>query len=263
MKFYDSIGPNPRLVRMFAAEKGFSFPQVEKVDLMAGANRKEPYLSKNPAGQVPALELDDGLVICETVAICEYLEELKPKPALIGSDAEQRAETRMWIRRVEWKMTQPLADGFRFGEGIQLFKNRIRTLPEASAGLKAIAKDGLGWLDQQMEGRDTIVPKRFTLADIVLFAFLDFGATVARGSTPPTRTSRSGSRAGRRGPARRPSPQFSPGLCCNAVSDRSAALRPLGLLDVPPGTPARASVARLASAAISGVSRRHRVRNAG
>ncbi len=184
MKFYDSLGPNPKLVRMFAAEKGFSFPEVEKVDLMGGANRKEPYLSKNPAGQLPCIELDDGLVISETVAICEYLEELKPKPPLIGSDPAQRAETRMWLRRVEWKITQPLADGFRYGEGNQLFKNRIRTLPEASAGLKAIAKDGLAWLDQQLEGRDTIVPKRFTLADVLLFAFLEFGATVGQAIDP-------------------------------------------------------------------------------
>ena len=85
MKFYDSIGPNPKLVRMFAAEKGFAFPEVVKVDLMAGANRQAPYLEKNPAGQLPCLELDDGLVISETVAICEYLEELKPRPPLIGS----------------------------------------------------------------------------------------------------------------------------------------------------------------------------------
>lgn len=187
MKFYDSLGPNPKLVRMFAAEKGFAFPEVEKVDLMAGANRQEPYLSKNPAGQMPALELDDGLVISETVAICEYLEELQPRPPLIGADPAQRAETRMWVRRVEWKVTQPLADGFRFGEGLALFKNRIRTLPEASAGLKAIAKDGLAWLDRQLEGRETIVPKRFTLADIVLFAFVDFGASVGQPLDPANR----------------------------------------------------------------------------
>ena len=110
MKFYDALGPNPKLVRMFAAEKGFSFPEVVKVDMMTGANRQEPYLSKNPAGQVPALELDDGLVISETVAICEYLEELKANPPLIGADPAQRAQTRMWVRRVEWKVTQPLAD---------------------------------------------------------------------------------------------------------------------------------------------------------
>jgi glutathione S-transferase len=184
VKFYDSLGPNPKLVRMFAAEKGFRFPQVEKVDIMAGANRQEPYLSKNPSGQMPSLELDDGRVIAETVAICEYLEEQKPKPALIGESAEDRAETRMWTRRVEWKIVQPLADGFRFAEGLPLFESRIRTLPEAADGLKAIARDGLAWLDGQIAGRDTIVPKRFTLADVVLFAFLEFGGGVGQPLDP-------------------------------------------------------------------------------
>jgi glutathione S-transferase len=180
VKFYDSLGPNPKLVRMFAAEKEWQPPQVEKVDLLAGANRKEPYLSKNPAGQLPCLELDDGRVIGETIAICEYIEEVKPRPALIGSDAGERAETRMWVRRIEWKITQPLADGFRFAEGLPLFKTRIRTVPEAAPGLKQIAQDGLAWLDGQIAGRDTIVPKRFTLADVTLFAFLEFGATVGQ-----------------------------------------------------------------------------------
>jgi glutathione S-transferase len=184
MKFYDSLGPNPKLVRMFAAEKEWTPPQVEKVDLLAGANRKEPYLSKNPAGQVPCLELDDGRVISETIAICEYIEEVKPRPALIGSDPAERAETRMWVRRIEWKITQPLADGFRFAEGLPLFKDRLRTVPEAAPGLKLIARDGLAWLDGQLAGRDTIVPKRFTLADVTLFAFLEFGATVGQAHDP-------------------------------------------------------------------------------
>jgi glutathione S-transferase len=137
---------------------------------------------------MPCLELDDGRVVAETVAICEYLEERQPEPALIGKTPEDRAETRMWVRRVEWKIVQPLADGFRYAEGLPLFKSRIRTLPEAAAGLKAVAKDGLGWLDQQMAGRTTIVPKRFTLADIVLFAFLDFGASVGQPLDPANRS---------------------------------------------------------------------------
>jgi glutathione S-transferase len=184
MKFYNSIGPNPKLVRMFAAEKGFSFPEVVEVDLLAGHNRREPYLSKNAAGQMPSLELDDGRVISETIAICEYLEELKPTPPLVGSDPAERAETRMWVRRVEWKIIQPMADGFRFAEGLPLFKDRIRTVPEAAPGLKAIAQDGLAWLDGQMAGRDTIVPKRFTLADVALYTFLEFGATVGQRLDP-------------------------------------------------------------------------------
>jgi glutathione S-transferase len=88
------------------------------------------------------------------------------------------------VRRVEWKVIQPLADGFRFAEGLPLFKARIRTLPEAAAGLKAIAQDGLAWLDQQIAGRDTIVPKRFTLADLALYAFLDFGTSVGQPLAP-------------------------------------------------------------------------------
>jgi glutathione S-transferase len=184
VKFYNSLGPNPKLVRMFAAEKGYAFDSVEQVDLMSGANRKEPYLAKNPAGQVPCVELPDGRFIAETIAICELIEEKQPRPALIGTTPEDRAETRMWVRRVEWKITQPLADGFRFAEGLPLFKDRIRTLPEAADGLKSVARDGLAWLDAQLAGRDTIVPGRFTLADIALFAFLEFGAAVKQSIDP-------------------------------------------------------------------------------
>jgi len=184
VKLYDSIGPNPKLVRMFAAEKGFSFSQVEKVDLQGGANRREPYLAKNPAGQLPCVELPDGKVIAETIAICELLEEKKPTPALIGSTPEERAETRMWVRRIEWKIVQPMADGFRFAEGLPIFKDRIRTLPEAAVGLKAVARDGLAWLDGQLAGRKTIVPGRFTLADVVLYAFLEFGGMVGQAVDP-------------------------------------------------------------------------------
>ena len=184
MKFYNSMGPNPKLVRMFAAEKGYTFSAVEEVDLIKGANRQGPYLTKNPAGQLPCVELSDGRVIAETIAICELIEEKQPKPALIGTTPEDRAETRMWVRRIEWKIVQPLADGFRFAEGLPLFKDRIRTIPEAAAGLKAIAKDGLAWLDRQLAGRDTIVPGRFTLADITLFAFVDFGGSVGQTLDP-------------------------------------------------------------------------------
>ena len=93
MKLYNSIGPNPRVVRVFAAEKGLEIPLVE-VDLMAAENRREPYLQKNAAGQLPALELDNGHCITEITAICEYLEDTHPAPPLIGSTPEEKAEAR-------------------------------------------------------------------------------------------------------------------------------------------------------------------------
>lgn len=178
MKLYQSVGPNPRTVKMFIAEKGMEVERVD-VDLMGGENRKDPYLSINPAGQTPALELDDGTHLTEILAICEYLEEIHPKPPLIGSNAEERAKTRMWTRRIDLKVCEPMANGFRFGEGLRLFENRMRCLPEASPGLKAIAQDGLQWLEGNFEG-PWVVGDRFTLADILLYAFLDFGGQVGQ-----------------------------------------------------------------------------------
>jgi glutathione S-transferase len=183
VKFYDSLGPNPRLVRMFMLEKGITIP-AEQVDIMSGANRRAPYTDKNPSGQMPALELDNGLVLAETVAICEYLEDKNPNPPLVGRTPEEKAETRMWIRRVELKITNPMVDGFRFAEGLAMFKDRMRTIPHAAADLKALGQDGLAWLDGQLAGKQWICGNRFTLADIVLYALADFGKGVGQPLNP-------------------------------------------------------------------------------
>ena len=183
MKLHTSIGPNPRVVKMFLAEKGLELPLV-KVDLMGGENRREPYnTAVNRAGQTPALELDSGATLTEITAICEYLEEVQPSPPLIGTTPEERAETRMWTRRVDLKVCEPMANGFRFAEGLALFQGRMRCLPEAAPGLKAIARDGLEWLEGEFKG-PWIAGERFTLADILLFCFLDFGATVGQPLDP-------------------------------------------------------------------------------
>ena len=84
MRLYNSLGPNPRCVRMFMAEKGITLPTIE-LDILGAENRKPPYTDKNPGGQMPALELDNGGALGETVAICEYLEDKHPTPALIGT----------------------------------------------------------------------------------------------------------------------------------------------------------------------------------
>jgi glutathione S-transferase len=157
---------------MFLGEKGLTLPTVN-IDLMGGENRGGAYVERNPGGQVPALELDDGRLLAETVAIFEYLEEKHPEPPLIGRTAEERAETRMWQRRVELRITEHLYNGFRFAEGIELFRPRMRVLPEAAAGLKATARDGLAWLDGLMPGKTFVAGDRFTMADIILFCALD------------------------------------------------------------------------------------------
>src|ERR1700741_1192240 len=98
MKLYNSIGPNPHVVRMFMAEKGIDLPK-EQVDLVKGENRQEAHLKRNPHGQMPCLKLHDGKCVRGVRAFGESLEAKTRTPPLIGATPEQKAETRMWTRR--------------------------------------------------------------------------------------------------------------------------------------------------------------------
>jgi glutathione S-transferase len=179
MKLYNSIGPNPKVVRMFAAERGIDL-ELHEVDLMTGENRQEDFLRLNPAGQLPALETENGDILSEITAICEYLEEREGASSLIGTTPAERAETRMWVRRIDLGILENLANGFRFAEGKELFDGRMTLVPHAADDLKAIAQEKLTWLDGQMAGKQYICGDRFTLADIMLFAFLEFGEQVGQ-----------------------------------------------------------------------------------
>lgn len=179
MKFYNSVGPNPKVVRMFMAECG-SKVDAEEIDLMAGENRQDTFMSKNPTGTCPALELDDGTILSEITAICEYLDEKEGQSSLIGKTPEERAETRMWVRRIDLGIVENLANGFRSSEGLPLFKDRIHTIPAAADDLKSIAQEKISWLDGLMGDKEFICGSRFTLADILLFSFLEFSAQVGQ-----------------------------------------------------------------------------------
>ncbi len=179
MKLYDSVGPNPRTVRMFMAERG-AHADLVKVDIRGGENRLAPYLQTNPAGTTPALELNDGQIITEITAICEYLDEITPGPSLIGATPLQRAQTRMWVRRIDLNIAEPMANGFRYSQGLKMFQERIICIPEAAPALKQIAQQKLAWLDGLIEGQPFICGETITLADIMLFAFLDFAKQVGQ-----------------------------------------------------------------------------------
>ena len=184
MKLYDSIGTNPRSVRMVMAEKGIDIPK-QTVDLRGGENRQEAHLKRNPHGQMPTLELDDCSYLSEIVAICEYLEEKHPSPAMIGATPEQRAECRMWTRRLDLNIAEPLANGYRFGEALKFFEKRVPVAPEASPGLKKIAANRIKWLNDQMaDVRQFVCGKRFTLADMLLYCWLDCGNQVGQPLDP-------------------------------------------------------------------------------
>jgi glutathione S-transferase len=182
MKLYDStIAPNPRRVRIFAAEKGIDLP-LEQVDLQGGANRKEPFLSKNPMGGLPVLELDDGRCLSESLVICEYLEDLHPDPALIGSTPDERAFARMWERRMEIEVMYPMLSAFRHGSAF--FKGRITQVPEMVEPSRAAAAKRLAWVDGLLSSQEYVAGDRFTIADITLFCTIDFAGMVGEKYDP-------------------------------------------------------------------------------
>ncbi|MGK9450869.1 glutathione S-transferase family protein [Igneacidithiobacillus siniensis] len=180
MLLYHGARPNPRAVRMFMLEKGMSIP-MRDLDIDKGENREPEFVARNPSGQVPVLELDDGFWLAESGAIFQYLEEIHPEPALIGSTAQERAETRMWQRRVERRITEPLYAAFHYGKGLSMYQERMVVLPECVPSLVKLMHDGMRWLDSVMTERSTIVPQRFTVADIVLYTAVDFGDGVGLG----------------------------------------------------------------------------------
>ena len=179
MKLFNSVGPNPKVVRMYMAERGIEV-DLQEVDLMAGENRQSDYVKINPGGQLPALELDNGDIIAEISCICEYLDDRDAGSSLIGTTPEERAETRMWVRRIDLGILEPLANGFRFAEGAPMFKDRMTLIPHAAADLKALAQEKITWLDGLMDGKEFICGDRFTLADILLFVFIEFGTQVGQ-----------------------------------------------------------------------------------
>lgn len=179
MLLLDALSPAPRTVRMFLLEKGITLP-MQQVDVFTGENRKAPYLSQNPAGQTPTLVLDDGQAIAESIAIMEYLEEIFPEPALIGTTAKERALTRQWQRRVELNITENIHNAYHYAEGLPRFRDRIPVAPEAADGLKHVAQDRIAWLDSMIQDQVFLAGDRFTIADIWLYVWLDFAGSVGQ-----------------------------------------------------------------------------------
>ena len=173
MKLYDSaMAPNPRRVRIFLAEKGIEVPTVQ-IDIGKAENREPAFLAKNPMGGVPILELDDGTVIAESVAICRYFEEKQPEPPLMGVGPEGRALVEMWQRRMELEVTLPAMQSFRNTH--DFFKGRIPQVPEWGAVSKEACIKRLGWLDEVLADRPFVAGDAFSIADITLLVGIDFG----------------------------------------------------------------------------------------
>lgn len=173
MKLYDSRrAPNPRRVRWFMAEKEIDGIEIVDVDIFKGEHRRPEYRDRVGLAHVPALELDDGTVLTESVAICRYLEALHPEPNLFGRDPVETAVIEMWTRRCELYLANPLMMAVRYGHPALA----VLEGPDEEGSRKAIAgaERMLKHIDRQLADRAFIAADRVTMADIVAVTGMDF-----------------------------------------------------------------------------------------
>ncbi len=177
MKLYDSQrAPNPRRVRWCMAEKGITDIEIVPVDIFKGEHRSAAYRGHAGLPHVPALELDDGTTITESVAICRYLESRYPEPNLFGRNAQETAVIEMWTRRAEMLLATPLMQAVRHSHPVLAALEH--QVPEVAAYYRAAAERTLPMFDRRLGESEFIAGERVTIADIVAFTGLDFARMI-------------------------------------------------------------------------------------
>lgn len=173
MKLFDGgRAPNPRRVRVFLAEKGIEVPLVP-VDMAAMQHRQKEVTARNPLQRLPVLELDDGTVLTESVAICRYFEELHPEPALFGKGALGKAQVEMWQRRMELNLMFCVAQAFRHIHPA-MKEWEVPQIPEWGEANKPKVLQFLELLDHELENREFVASDEFSIADITGLIAVDF-----------------------------------------------------------------------------------------
>lgn len=173
MKLYDGgRAPNPRRVRIFLAEKGITVP-AEQVDLGALKQKSAEFTAINPLQRVPALILDDGSVLTESIAICRYFDALHPEPPLFGRGALEAARVEMWQRRLELHLLFPVAQVFR-NQHPAMKDMEVPQVPAWAEANKPRIADFLSLLDRELINRQFIAADHYTVADITGLVALDF-----------------------------------------------------------------------------------------
>lgn len=173
MKLYDSrLAPNPRRVRIFLAEKGIEVP-TEQVDIGAKQHLTPEYTAINPLQRMPALQLDDGTIICESVAICRYFEALRPQPALFGTGAKEIAIVEMWNRRCELNLLFTVAHVFRHTHPA-MKELEVPQVPAWAEANRPRVADFLRVLDGELASRRFVAGDQYSVADITALCAVDF-----------------------------------------------------------------------------------------
>lgn len=189
MLLYDfELAPNPRRVRMYLAEKGLTIPRVQ-VNLRQGEQFHTQFMRDNPAMLVPALSLDDGTLITETMAICRYFEALHPTPPLFGNDAKTQALVEMWSRRAEFEGFMAVAEALR--NSLERFKDRALPGPRNYAQIPALVERGkarvAGFFEDLESGlgaKPWLAGEDFSVADITAFVVVEFAGWIEAQPAP-------------------------------------------------------------------------------
>lgn len=173
MKLYDSkMAPNPRRARIFLAEKGISIP-TEQVDMMKMEHRTPEYTALNPLQRMPALVLDDGTIITESIAICRYFEALQPDPPLFGVGAKEIATVEMWNRRAELNLLFCVAQVFRHSHPA-MKELEVPQVPDWAEANRPRIGEYLRMLDAELKDRPFVAGDRYSVADITTLCAIDF-----------------------------------------------------------------------------------------
>jgi len=173
MKLYDGgKAPNPRRVRIYLAEKGLSVPLVP-IDMGAMEHRSDAVASRNPLRRLPVLELDDGTIITESIAICRYFEELNPEPPLFGVGAVGKARVEMWQRRLELNFLVTIANAFRHIHPA-MKEWEVPQMPEWGEINKPKAVEFMALFDKELASREFAAGDDYSVADITGLVAMDF-----------------------------------------------------------------------------------------
>jgi glutathione S-transferase len=170
--YHDTRAPNPRRVRIFLAEKGVAYDTIE-VSIAAAAHQTPEFRKKNPLALLPVLELADGRILRESMAICRYVEELHPEPNLFGADAWERAQIEQWNRHAELELLFPIVQVFRNCNAY--WNGKIKQAPEFGEIMREQVAGRFDWFDAELAQRQFLAGARYTVADITALCAIDFG----------------------------------------------------------------------------------------
>jgi glutathione S-transferase len=170
--YHDPSALNPRRVRIFLAEKAVAYDTIE-ISIAAAAHQTPEFRKKNPISLLPVLELGDGRILRESMAICRYMEELHPEPNLFGTDPWERAQIEMWNRHAELELLLPIAQVFRNSNAFWV--GRIKQSAEYGEIMRELVSGRFDWFEEELGQREYLAGPRFTVADITALCAIDFG----------------------------------------------------------------------------------------